>query len=109
MFGVERVGLPDSVNSARIWPGPSVSISSASTATGSSAKSSGSPRTRLVQRPKRWPRPEPGGPEVFRAPAAALVNIAPPSRSRFPVSALTTSTSQLVSVPNSCVQVPMRP
>ena len=39
----------------------------------------------------------------------ALVNIAPPGRSRLPVSTLSTSTSQLASVPNSCVQVPMRP
>ena len=37
--------------SARIWPSPGVSISSASAATGSSPIVSGSPRTRLCQRP----------------------------------------------------------
>jgi hypothetical protein len=51
---------------------------------------------------------EPGFPLVLRAPAAAFVNIAPPGRSRFPVSTLSTSTSQLAVVPNSCVQVPIR-
>ena len=46
--------------------------------------------------------------DEFFWPAAARVNIAPPSRSRLPVSTLSTSTSQLACVPNSCVQVPMR-
>ena len=35
--------------------------------------------------------------------------MAPPSRSRLPVSTFSTSTSQLVSVPNDCVVVPIRP
>jgi hypothetical protein len=42
-------------------------------------------------------------------PAAALVNMAPPGRSRFPVRALSTSTSHDVIVPNSAVVVPIRP
>ena len=46
--------------------------------------------------------------EEFFWPAAARVNIAPPSRSRLPVSTFSTSTSQLACVPNSCVQVPIR-
>lgn len=37
-----------------------------------------------------------------------LANITPPGRSRLPVRMLTTSTSQLVSVPNSTVEVPMQ-
>ncbi len=41
------------VTSARIWPSPGVSISSARHTTGSSPKNSGSPRTRDVRRPKR--------------------------------------------------------
>ena len=57
----------------------------------------------------RTPRPTPGVPRVLAAPAAALVNMAPPGRSRLPVSTLTTSISQLVSVPKACVVVPMRP
>ena len=48
------------VISARTWPSPGVSISSARQATGSSPNSSVSPRTRLCQRPKRAPRPRPG-------------------------------------------------
>ena len=42
-------------------------------------------------------------------PAAGLHHMAPPGLSRLPVNALTTSISQLASVPNSCVHVPMRP
>ena len=109
LFGVETTGLPAMQTSARTWPSPGVSISSASAATGSSPKCSGSPRTRLAQRPWRMPRPDPPGPDEFFWPAAARVNIAPPSRSRFPVSTFTTSTSQLAWVPSSWVQVPMRP
>ncbi len=108
-FGVDRAGLPATVISALIWPSPGVSISSAMQATGSSPNVSGSPRTRLFQRPIGMPRPLPGLPVAFLAPAAALVNIAPPGSSRLPVSRLSTSTSQEASVPNSCVQVPIRP
>ena len=43
LFGVESSGLPATVNSARTWPSPGVSISSASTDAGSSPKSSGQP------------------------------------------------------------------
>jgi len=42
------------------------------------------------------------------AEAQASGNMTPPGRSRLPVRALRTSTSQLASVPNSCVVVPMR-
>ena len=107
--GVETTGLPATVTSARTCPSPGVSISSARHTTGSSPNASGRPRTRLFQRPSFTPLPTPGLPEVFRCAPAARVNIAPPSRSRLPVSTLTTSTSQLASVPNSCVQVPIRP
>ena len=58
--------------------------------------------------PVRKPRAGASG-SALVWPAAASGNIAPPSRSRLPVSALSTSTSQLASVPNSCVVVPMRP
>ena len=104
-FGVLSTGLPAMVMSARTWPGPGVSISSARQATGSSPNTSGAPRTRLVKRPKRAPRPLP----VPRLPCAGSGNIAPPGRSRLPVSALRTSTSQLAVVPNAWVVVPMRP
>ena len=111
---MESTGLPATVMSARICPSPGVSISSASATTGSSPKNSGSPRTRLRRRPKRTPRPTPGVAPGFVAPVlappvAGSVNIAPPSRSRLPAIVFTTSTSQDDSVPNSCVQVPMRP
>ena len=108
LFGVDTTGLPAIVISARTWPSPGVSISSARQATGSSPNASSSPRTRLCQRPSRTPRPWPGVPVELRWPAAASVNIAPPSRSRLPVSTLSTSTSQLACVPNSWVVVPMR-
>ena len=49
------------------------------------------------------------GVDVGPAEVAGVANIIPPSRSRFPASTLTTSTSQDASVPNSCVHVPMRP
>ena len=45
--GVESTGLPATVSSARTCPSPGVTISSRSTATGSSPANSGSPRTRL--------------------------------------------------------------
>ena len=42
-------------------------------------------------------------------PAAGVVNMTPPGRSRFPVSTFSTSTSQLAAVPNACSVVPIRP
>ena len=48
-------------------------------------------------------------PAELRWPTAASGNIAPPSRSRLPVRKLSTSTSQLASVPKRCVVVPIRP
>ncbi len=108
-LGVDTSGLPAWVISARIRPSPGVSISSASADTGSSPSASGSPRTRVCQRSMANPRPLPGLPVELRCPAAARVNMAPPSRSRLPVSTFSTSTSQLVRVPNDCVVVPIRP
>src|SRR3954451_7151164 len=61
-LGVLTAGLPASVISARTWPSPGVSISSARHAAGSSPKTSPMPRTRLCQRPKAAPRPEPPAP-----------------------------------------------
>ena len=106
-MGVESAGFPATVSSPRIRFSPAASISSASAAAGSSPPNSGRSRTVERQRaygilPSRRRRSRPG-------PAAARGNIAPPSRSRLPVSTLTASTSQLASVPNSCVQVPIRP
>ena len=48
---MDTSGLPARVISARIRPSPGVSISSASADTGSSPSASGSPRTRVCQRP----------------------------------------------------------
>jgi len=107
-FGADSTGFVASVISARIWPGPGVSISSARQTIGNSPITSGAPRTRLRCRPSATPRPRPAGPLVFAANAAACGNIAPPGVSRWPVRMLSTSTSQLASVPNSCVQLPMR-
>ena len=109
LLGVETTGLPAIVISARTWPSPGVSISSARQATGSSPNTSARPRTRLANRPIRAPRPRPGVPAALEWPAAPSGNIAPPARSRLPVSRLSTSTSQLATVPNSWVQVPIRP
>ncbi len=89
-------------------PSPGVVISSARQETGSSPNASGSSRTREPQRPILKPRPLPGDPAEFVWPAAASGNITPPGLSRLPVIALITSTSQLASVPNSCVVVPIR-
>ena len=107
--GVETTGLPATVIRARTRPSPGVRISSARAATGNSLKCSARPRTRVWRRPNRAPRPRPAAPEVLAPPAAGVVNIAPPGRSRLPVSTLMTSTSQEASVPNSWVHVPMRP
>ena len=64
-FGVDTTGFPATVISARTWPSPGVSISSARPATGSSPNDSGSPRTRLCQRPMLAPRPRPPAPDEF--------------------------------------------
>ena len=50
------------------------------------------------------PRPVPGVPRVLAGPAAGLANMAPPGRSRLPVRMLSTSTSQLASVPKAWVR-----
>ena len=107
--GVDTTGLPATVIIARICPSPGVSISSASVATGYSPKNSGSPFTRLCRRPNFTPRPVPVGFDVGPADVAGWANIIPPSRSRLPARMLTTSTSHDATVPNSCVQVPIRP
>ena len=75
---------------------------------GSSPKTSGAPLTRAWWRPVPTPLPTPGLPAVLAAKAADLANSMPPSTSRCPVKVLSTSTSQLASVPYSCVHVPMR-
>ena len=67
------------------------------------------PRTRTASGRARRPRRCRARPCVRAEPVAAFGNIAPPGRSRLPVSTLSTSTSQLASVPNVCVVVPMRP
>ncbi len=100
-LGAESTGLPATVNRTLICPSPGVSISSARVATGSSPFASGNSLTRLLH------RPTPYGLRRARISVAALGNIAPPGRSRLPVSTLTTSTSHWASVPNSVVQVPI--
>jgi hypothetical protein len=105
LFCVDRAGFPAIVMRARTWPSPGVSISSTRVAVGSSPNTSGNWRTRLRQRPKTIARP---GPRT-RGLCADIAHMAPPARSRFPVRTLTTSTSQLATVPNWVVVVPMRP
>ena len=69
-------------------------ISSGSSAVGNSEHTSGWPDTRLLHRPTEKPRP--GFGERGADPIGEVGNIAPPGRSRLPVSRLITSTSQLV-------------
>ncbi len=95
------------VTTAFTWPSPAVSISSAKATVGISDSASGCSETLLRQRPVLNPRPARAGRGA--EPMGGLANITPPGRSRFPVRMLTTSTSQLVTVPNSTVEVPMRP
>ncbi len=102
-------GLPAMTTSARIRPSPGVAISSARQDTGYWPSTSGAPRTRLVQRLKPQPSAWSGGRTVTIDQLAGLANIEPPGRSRFPVRMLSTSTSQEARVPNSWLQVPMRP
>ena len=97
--GEDSTGLPATVISARTWPAPGVSISSARQVIGNSPKTSGAPLTRLAWRPTLTPRPTPGLPMVLWAKAAALGNIAPPGSSRWPVKAFSTSISHEHSVP----------
>jgi hypothetical protein len=103
---LERTGLPATVTKPRIWPSPRMSISSAMAATGSCPPNSGRPRTRDFQRFQRlMSKTRPMRPRSM----AGVVNMAPPSRSRLPVSRLTTSMSQEASQPNSFTLVPTRP
>ena len=108
-LGSDSTGLPATHTNARICPGPGVSISSARQTAGSSPNVPGRSRTRDRGWLGRTPRPSRGAPRVFEPPTAGVVNIAPPGRSRLPVHTLSTSTSQLATVPNSAVVVPMRP
>ena len=94
-FGVDSTGLPARQTKARTWPSPGVSISSAMQTTGSSPSDSG------------IPDPAVAAPEAHITLVAGRAlgvggtdrgprNMAPPGRSRLPVQALSTSTSQLV-------------
>ena len=106
-FGPLRAGLPASVTSARICPGPGVSISSARQANGSSPLNSGSPRTLLRYLPE-----VPVCRKMAASPtksAAGVVNMAPPTRSRLPVITLRTVMSQQHRAPKGWVQTPRRP
>jgi hypothetical protein len=108
--GVDRTGFPATVNSARICPSPGVAISSARHDTGTWPSTSGAPRTRLVHRPKlAAPPSSPGMGIVDTDHADGRGNISPPGTSKCRVRMLTTSTSQLASVPNSWLQSPIRP
>ncbi len=83
--------------------------------TGTWPSTSGAPRTRLCQRPNQTPSLLPGWPgstgvgRMPRVQFTGLGNISPPGTSKLPVRMLTTSTSQLASVPNSWLHKPMRP
>ena len=84
-------------------------ISSANADTGYSPITSGRPRTTVAPRPVRNPPPTPRWPRVVAPPATGMANIAPPRRSRLPVTMFTTSMSHDANVPNSVVVVPIRP
>lgn len=104
-------GLSAIVTSARVRrpSAAGVSISCAKAATGDSPMTTGCPATRVrrTHRPSK-PRPRPGSPLVLAEPCAGSAHITPPGRSRLPVRALSTSTSQLAVVPKLVVVVPMR-
>ncbi len=103
--GVDSTGLPDIVSSARTWPSPGVSISSAIVATGSSPPLSGRSRTRLRQRP--WePRPTRPWPTMS---IAGEVNIGPPGASRWPVRMLSAWIAHEQTRPKGWVVRPIRP
>ena len=107
---MDSTGLPATVNRARIWPSPGVAISSARHDTGTWPSTSGAPRTRVVHRPKLGAPPSsPGMGRSVTGQAAGRANMAPPGTSKWRVRMFTTSTIQLASVPNSWLQVPMRP
>src|SRR3954462_731565 len=108
-LGADSTGLVATEITAWICPSPGAVISSARQPIGNSPQTSGARDTRLIRRPIEIPLPRPGAPVVLAANAAAFGNIAPPGSSRCPVRTLTTSISQLASVPYSCVQVPIRP
>ena len=86
-FGVDKTGLPAYVTSAFTCPGPSVRISSANAVTGSSPANSGSPRTRLCQRAKPPRGANDSG--AVSGSNAGTGNIAPPGRSKLPVTTFT--------------------
>ena len=109
LFGVLSTGLPPTTTMARICPGPGVSISSAMSAAGNSPSASGKLRTRDFPRPVRKPLPTPGLPRVVGPEATGSGNIAPPTMSRLPVTALSTSTNHDAVVPKLTVVVPIRP
>ncbi len=64
---------------------------------------SGVPRVREFQRPRSV------GGWSFSTSTGGFANIAPPGRSRLPLTMLSASISQLVVVPKGTVLVPMRP
>ena len=104
--GHDSTGLPATVNIILSCPSPGSRISTGRSAAGSSPWISGLPLTRLSQRPVRYGRP------CFSGRTRSITergNIAPPGSSRLPVRIAITSISQVVSVPNSTVVVPIRP
>ena len=108
--GVESAGLPAIVSIALIWPSPgSLDLLRQAGDRKLAERLGQAPNPALTSAPARNRGRARAGPLELLWPAAASVNIAPPSRSRLPVSTLRTSTSQLASVPNSWVQVPIRP
>ena len=78
--GCERPGLPATVISARTWPSPGVSISSARHDDGQLAEDLGQPADAALPAADRGRRgPRRASPAEFDWPAAARVNIAPPA------------------------------
>ena len=107
--GVEIAGFPAIVSIALIWPSPGCLDLLREAGDRELSECLGQSADAARPAPRRKPRPRPGSPLELLWPAAASVNIAPPSRSRLPVRTLRTSTIQLARVPNSWVQVPIRP
>ena len=77
--------------------------------TGTCPSTSGMPRTRDFHRPSSTPSAKSGSGNEFTPHAIGLPNMIPPGRSKLPARMFTTSTNQEASVPNSWLQVPMRP